>query len=293
MVQNAFTVDLEDWYHVCAVEDFLPQTRWDEYESRVVFSTQLLLDLLEQYHYSATFFVLGYIAKRHPELIQEIHRRGHEIASHGYAHQPLVTITPEVFRADLKKSIEIVEKLTGKRPVGYRAPEWTVVPETLWALDVLIEEGFLYDSSMMPLTLMGDRHLNAYPHRIHRASGSILEFPATTMRCLWESLPFTGGLPLRMSPYWYTVTKINFMNAIKIPTMVYVHPWEMDPNPPKMKLPRTRAFMHYFHLKSVPQKIRGLLERFEFTTLENLMKSFFVPATQEQIQYASTAVRSN
>lgn len=273
MVQNAFTVDLEDWYHICAVEDFLPQTKWDEYESRVVESTELLLELLEKHHYKATFFVLGYIAQRHPELILKIHQQGHEIASHGYAHQRLMQMNPENFREDLRKSVRILEEVVGVRPKGYRAPEWTLVPETFWALDILIEEGFVYDSSMMPLSMMGDRRLKAYPHLIQREKGTLLEFPATTMRCLWESLPFTGGLPLRMSPYWYTVTKMRFMNRLGIPTMLYVHPWEMDHQPPKMKLPPTRAFMHYFQLKVVPQKISALMDCFSFTSLEEIWKT--------------------
>jgi polysaccharide deacetylase family protein (PEP-CTERM system associated) len=264
-------VDLEDWYHICAVEDFLPQERWDQYESRVVESTEYLLNLLKQYQYRATFFVLGYIAQRHPDLIREIARQGHEIASHGYSHQRLMQMTPESFRSDLRRSIDILGELLNLRPVGYRAPEWTVVPETFWALDILIEEGFLYDSSMMPLTLMGNRTLKAYPHRIMREKGTILEFPASTMRCLWESLPYTGGLPLRMSPYWYTATKIRYMNTLNIPSMVYVHPWELDPDPPRMKLPPTRAFMHYFRIKSTPRKIEALLEFFEFTTLSALL----------------------
>ena len=270
-VLNALTVDVEDWYHVCAVGEYLPTDRWDAYESRVNKTTERVLDLLDRYDTKVTFFILGYVAERNPDLVRKVHRQGHEVATHGTFHQRVMDMTPDEFREDLRHSVRILEEITGERPIGYRAPEWTIVRETFWAWDILIEEGFLYDSSTVPLTCMGDRSLPRWPFKVTCDAGEILEFPASTMRCLWENFPFTGGLPMRMSPYWFTVAGIRKANRMGYPAMVYTHPWEFDDEPPKLDLPFRRRFMHDYLMKSTPRKVEGLISAFPFAPIRDVL----------------------
>lgn len=269
---NALTVDLEDWYHVCGTgENSLP-SKWAEYESRVTSDTNKVLSLLRTYDTKATFFVLGYIAEREPTLIKSIHGEGHEIAIHGYYHKRLFELNREEFEEDVKKSKEIVESITGEKVLGYRAPEWSIRNNTLWALSILKKLGIEYDSSMVPLTKMGERNFGLYPYVIKTEYGNIVEFPLTTMRCLWENLPFTGGLPLRISPYWYTVSKLRQINRkYGQPGIVYVHPWEFDNKQIKIELPLSRRFMHYFRITATRPKLVGLLKHLKFAPIKDVI----------------------
>jgi len=271
-ILNALTVDVEDWYHICAVGDFLPTGNWDAYESRVNRNMERVLELLDRYDTKVTFFILGYVAEKNPDLVRKVFDAGHEIATHGTFHQRLVDMTPDEFREDLRRSVGVLEEITGERPIGYRAPEWTVVRETLWALDILVEEGFLYDSSTVPLTCMGDRAWPRWPSRVTTPKGDIVEFPASTMRCLWENFPYTGGLPMRMSPYWFIVEGIKKTNRIGYPVMVYTHPWEFDDAPPKLELPFRRRFMHEYLMRSTPRKVEGLISRFRFAPIRDVLE---------------------
>jgi polysaccharide deacetylase family protein (PEP-CTERM system associated) len=234
-------------------------------------TTERVLELLDRFGTKVTFFVLGYVAERNPDLVKTVFDAGHEIATHGTFHQRLIEMTPDQFREDLRRSVEILESITGERPVGYRAPEWTVVRETLWAYDILIEEGFRYDSSTVPLTCMGDRALPRWPSKVVCEKGEIVEFPASTMRCLWENFPFTGGLPMRMSPYWFICEGIRKANRMGYPAMVYTHPWEFDDHPPKLELPFRRRFMHDYLMKSTPRKVEALLSRFRFGPIRDVL----------------------
>jgi polysaccharide deacetylase family protein (PEP-CTERM system associated) len=268
---NALTVDVEDWYHVCAVDEYLPQSKWDEYENRVNRNTEKVLALLERYGVRVTFFVLGYVAEHNPDLVRKVYEAGHEVATHGTFHQRLIDLTPDQFREDLRRSVQILQGITGVKPIGYRAPEWTVARETLWAFDILVEEGFLYDSSTVPLSCMGDRALPRWPHKVKCRAGEILEFPSSTMRCLWENFPFTGGLPMRMSPYFFIVEGIKKANRIGYPAMVYTHPWEFDENPPKLDLPFRRRFMSQYLRRSTPRKVEALMARFRFGPIREVL----------------------
>jgi len=271
-VLNALTVDVEDWYHVCAVEDWIPEEKWDRYENRVNSNCEKILALLRRYDTRVTFFVLGYVAKKNPEIIRRFHEEGHEIATHGYLHQRLLDITASEFEADLHRSIDAIHRAVDCEILGYRAPEWTLTRRTSWVWDILAQAGFHYDSSTIPLTMMGDRVLPRFPFRVHTPHGALWEFPASTMRCLWEGFPFTGGLPLRMSPFWFTVEGMRKANRIGYPAMVYMHPWEFDDDPPHIPLPPTRAFMHNYLMTTVPKKIEGLLERFRFGPIRDVLK---------------------
>ncbi|MBI5047544.1 MAG: polysaccharide deacetylase family protein [Deltaproteobacteria bacterium] len=269
---NALTVDLEDWYHICGTEDNAAPSKWAEYESRVTRNTETVLSILKAYDTKATFFILGYIAEKEPDLISAIHKEGHELAIHGYYHRRLFELSREEFEEDVRKSIDVVTAITGEKVLGYRAPEWSIRNNTLWALGVLKKLGIMYDSSMVPLTRMGERNFGLYPHTIKTEYGDILEFPLTTMRFFWENLPFTGGLPLRIAPYWYTLSKLKWMNKRYGQSgLVYVHPWEFDNEHPEIDLPLSRKFMHYFRMTTTRPKIEGLLKHLKFGPIRNVL----------------------
>lgn len=271
IVANGLTVDLEDWYHVCGAEDTAGASSWDAYESRVTRNTDKVLALLREHGVRATFFVLGYIAEREPGLIAEVANEGHEIATHGHFHRRVFEMTPDEFEEDLDRSIDAISSASSARVLGYRAPEWSLRPHTMWALSILRKKGILYDSSMVPLTRMGDCSFPNAPCRIPTEHGEIREFPLTTVRCFGEHVPFTGGLPLRLTPFFYIFSRIRRMNAEGSVAMVYVHPWEFDASPPRIELPRSRRFMHYFNLRSTPGKLSGLLAKLRFAPLREVL----------------------
>jgi polysaccharide deacetylase family protein (PEP-CTERM system associated) len=268
---NALTVDLEDWYHVCGVKSVEGPPQWDAYESRVVRSTERLLSLLRLRGVRATFFVLGYVAEREPGLVRAIAREGHEVGLHGHLHRRIFEMSPAEFDEDLVRSQAAVSAAAGTDVVGYRAPEWSMRPHTLWALSVLRKRGILYDASMVPLTRMGDRTFPRGPCRFSTPHGEIVEFPLTTVRCFGESVPFSGGLPLRLTPYFYIVSQIRRLNEAGKPALVYVHPWEFDLEQPRIGLPWSRRFMHYFNLPATPRKLAGLLTHLRFAPIREVL----------------------
>lgn len=270
-VNNALTVDLEDWYHVCGAGAAVDPGRWDAYESRVTRSTARVLSLLRRRGVRATFFVLGYIAEREPQLVRAIAEEGHEVATHGHFHRRIFEMTPAEFEEDLDRSIAAISAACGAAVVGYRAPEWSIRPHALWALEILRRHGILYDSSMVPLTRMGDRSFPRDPGAFATRWGEIREFPLTTFRCFRENIPFTGGLALRMFPYFYVVSRIRRMNAAGRPALVYVHPWEFDVEQPRIELPWSRRFMHYFNLEATPGKLAGLLSHLRFGPVREVL----------------------
>lgn len=270
-MRNALSVDLEDWYHICGAEGLSDPRQWDTYEQRVVRNTDRVLGLLSRYEAKATFFVLGYIAGREPDLIRAIKNEGHELATHGYFHRRVFELTEEEFEEDVRRSIEEIAAAAGGPVIGFRAPEWSIRPETPWALAVLRKLGILYDSSMVPLTRMGSRSFPRLPTVFSTPYGDIREFPLTTVRFFTEHIPFSGGLPLRMTPYFYIAALIAKMNRCGTPALVYLHPWEFDSEQPPLDLPPSRKLMHYFNLKAAPRKIEGLLRRFRFSPLREVL----------------------
>lgn len=269
--RNALTVDLEDWYHICGTGRTAEVSSWDAYESRVARNTAKVLSLLRRHRARATFFVLGYIAVREPGLIADVAKEGHEIATHGHLHRRVFEMSEEEFAEDIDRSIDAISSAGGGRVIGYRAPEWSIRPHTMWALGILRRKGILYDSSMVPLTRMGNRFFPTSPRRIPTDEGEILEFPLTTVRCFGEHLPFTGGLPLRLMPYFYVLSRIRRMNAAGHPAIVYVHPWEFDTEQPRIELPISRRIMHSFNLRSTPGKFSGLLVNLRFAPIREVL----------------------
>ncbi|KKO18997.1 MAG: polysaccharide deacetylase family protein [Candidatus Brocadia sp.] len=268
---NGLTVDLEDWYHICGVEGYSDPQNWDTYENRIIRNTDKVLALLRTYKVRATFFVLGYIAFKEPDLIRTIKSEGHEIATHGFYHKRIFEMTEREFEEDVHKSISVISSNINEDVLGFRAPEWSIRKETPWMLKILRKLGILYDSSMVPLTRMGSRDFPLYPCKFTTDYGVIWEFPLTTTRLFWEHLPFTGGLPLRIFPYFYIVSKIQRINREGYPVIVYIHPWEFDVEQPHIDLPVSRRFMHYFNIKATCKKVEGLLQHFQFSTVKDVL----------------------
>jgi polysaccharide deacetylase family protein (PEP-CTERM system associated) len=270
-VLNALTVDLEDWYH--SVTSLGPAD-WQRLEDRLLAPSQRLLDLLDRHHVRATFFVLGVVAERHPDLVREIHRRGHEIASHGHAHRLVYELTPDDFRADLRRSLEILEGITGEPVLGFRAAYWTITERSRWAIDILAEEGLAYDSSIYPIRtyLYGIPGTPPAPHVIREAAGRRLyEVPPSTVGVLGQRLPVGGGFYMRAFPGALLAWGIARLNRQGTPAVVYIHPPEFDRDKPRLALPLRERVLHYHGLGTVEPKLELLLRRFAFAPVREVL----------------------
>jgi polysaccharide deacetylase family protein (PEP-CTERM system associated) len=271
-VVNAFSVDVEDWYQVSDFDAVVPRDAWASQESRVARSTDRILALLDDAGMRGTFFVLGWNAERHPEVVRRIAAGGHELASHGYGHQVVYELTPDAFRADVMRAKRVVEDLIGAPVLGYRAPSLSITRRSVWALDVLAEAGFRYDSSIMPV---GDAVVaTRFPHVIReRADGTLVEFPISTARVLGRNLPLGGGGWLRVFPYAYFRWGLRRVNRHDgQPAVVYIHPWEVDPDHPRLKTAGRRGFStHYVGLARTEKKLRRLLHDFRFASLREVL----------------------
>ncbi len=271
---NALTIDVEDYYHVTAFESFIAAHEWDLLPSRVECNTMRLLEILDYYRVKATFFVLGWVAEKNPSLVREIHNQGHEIACHGYAHKLVYTITPERFRMDVKKSKSIIEDSIGTRIKGFRAASFSFIESSLWALDILIEEGFLYDSSIFPIhhDRYGIPYWQRFPHYISRNGSGIYELPPSTIKVFKNNIPIAGGAYLRFLPLSLITRGIKRINTIESkPAVLYVHPWEIDAEQPKISVRKITRFRHYAKLDQVENKIKKILSEFEFGTAVDLI----------------------
>lgn len=275
-LRNAFTVDVEDYYHVSAFEKQIAQADWGEYESRVVANTHRLLQLLDRRHTQATFFVLGWVAERFPQLVREIQACGHEIGSHSYGHSLLYRLTPEQFREDLVRSRDLLQNLTGQPVVAFRAPSFSVTQQSLWALEILAEEGFRFDSSIFPI--YHDRYgIPDAPEAIHpieTAAGTVWEFPGSVLRLGPVNLPVSGGGYFRLYPLAWTVWCLSQINAKGgRPFVFYVHPWEIDPDQPRLQAgSRLGRMRHYVNLKTTERKLEALLDRFCFGPVSTVIE---------------------
>jgi polysaccharide deacetylase family protein (PEP-CTERM system associated) len=266
-VTNALTIDFEDWYQ--GLE--LSITRWADCEDRIVQAGRRVLQLLDEFGVRATFFVLGYVAEHHPEVVHEIAVAGHEIATHGYSHTLIYQQTPEVFRAELERSMRILESLTGKPVLGHRAPFFSITRESLWAVKIMSELGIRYDSSIIPVVnyRYGIADGPRWPYEIPVGDQTLLEFPPSTWRLLGYNLPI-GGAYFRIYPYRFTSQMIQSLNRQGQPVVFYFHPWEMDWEHPRIALPRRIALTHYFNLPSTENRLRRLLSDFKFATMEEV-----------------------
>lgn len=268
---NALTIDVEDYYQVSNFEHIVKKDDWDGYESRVAGNTRKILDILDEANARATFFVLGWTAEKFPELVKEIDKRGHEVASHGYWHKLIYRMSKNEFKEDLDKSIKVLEHSIGKKVLGFRAASCSITKDSLWAFDVLEERGIEYDSSVFPIH--HDRYgIPGADRFVHKMSNNNLtEFPFSTVKVLGHNLPVAGGGYFRLYPYWFTKWAIKKINSEGHPAMVYIHPWEIDPGQPRIKSNTLSDFRHYVNIGYNENKIRKLLKDFKFTKIEDLI----------------------
>jgi polysaccharide deacetylase family protein (PEP-CTERM system associated) len=271
---NALSIDVEDYFHVSNFDGYIPRNRWEVMPLRIEESTMKVLQLLSFHRVKATFFVLGWIAERMKSLIREIRSAGHEIASHGYDHRLAYEMSPEEFRADIRRSKASIEDALGEQIYGYRATSYSLVRHNFWYLQILAEEGFLYDSSIFPVyhDRYGIPEWDRFPKIVKDNGYSIYEVPPSTFRIFGYNLPIAGGGYLRLLPIQllsYCIKKIN-SNEGK-PAVIYFHPWELDTDQPRIKISFLKGFRHYNNIHSTDKKIAHLLKNFSFSTISKVI----------------------
>jgi polysaccharide deacetylase family protein (PEP-CTERM system associated) len=273
-IVNAMTVDVEDYFQVSAFDMVVSRAAWDQFESRVVANTHRLLDLFANADVRATFFVLGWIADRFPTLVKRIGAAGHEIASHGYHHQLAYMLTPQQFREDVRTAKIAIENAAGVPVRGFRAPSFSIIEQNLWALDVLIEEGYEYDTSIYPIhhDRYGIPGAERHIHKLQRPAGSLIEVPASTVRVAGMNFPIGGGGYFRLLPSKWIRWGIGRVNGVeRQPVVFYVHPWEVDPGQPRLDVNAVSRVRHYTGLKSTMRRLTRLLEEFRFDSIANVL----------------------
>jgi len=267
-VINYLTIDVEDYFQVSAFEDIIRPMDWDGMEHRVVRNTEKVLAILAEFDTKATFFIVGWVAERFPQLVRAIHAQGHSIGCHSYWHRKVYDLSPEEFRQDTAQAKSILENSIGEPVLGYRAPSYSITQKSLWALDILKDLGFTYDSSIFPI------HHDTYgipgsPRFAYRHANGLFEYPISTFRMLGGNLPISGGGYFRLFPYEFTRFFLRSLNrGEQQPFVFYLHPWEIDPNQPRMRQARWFSrFRHYNHLHATATRLRRLLSDFAFMPL--------------------------
>lgn len=270
-MKNIISVDVEEWFHPEALQHLFPPSEWAGNETRVIQNVDRLLALFRVHKVSATFFVLGWVAEQHPQLIEKIVQDGHEIGSHGYSHRMVTKMNEVEFQNDLRKSVQILEKISGRKVMGFRAPTFSIVYNTRWAWQILADNGFEYDSSVYPI--IHDRYgMPDAPRSMYKPMGKdtdLLEFPMSTLSIGGKNMPFGGGGYLRILPLWFTKMAIKKINSENIPAIVYLHPWEFDKGQPVQPLGRVSRARHYYNIKNNLKKLDQLLMKYEFTSFKN------------------------
>jgi polysaccharide deacetylase family protein (PEP-CTERM system associated) len=274
-IVNAMTVDVEDYFHVSVFDGLIPRHEWASMESRVCANTERILSIFDEEGITATFFVLGWVAERFPRLVRDIAARGHEIASHGFEHRLVYDMTPAAFREDVRRSKALLESAAAAPVLGYRAPSYSVTSRSLWALDVLMEEGFVYDASIFPIH--HDRYgipvSPRHPYVLQRGA-SLVEAPASTVRWGPFNLPIAGGGYFRILPYAWTRWGIRRLNDVeRLPAIFYLHPWEIDPDQPRLSASRLSRFRHYRNLGKTEDRLRCLVREFRFSSMISLLQA--------------------
>jgi len=278
---NILSIDVEDYFHVEAFAGVVDRSQWDTYPCRVEANTRRLLDLLAEKKTHATFFILGWVAERFPGLVREIVAGGHEAACHSYWHRLIYSLSPAEFRRDTRQAKDIIEQAAGVAVFGYRAPSYSITRRSLWALDVLADLGFRYDSSIFPIRhdIYGIPNAPRMPFRAKTASGGpLVEYPITTFRMGSQNMPVGGGGYLRIFPFWYTQMGIGRAKREGLPLIVYLHPWEVDPGQPRIAAGLKSRLRHYTNLGKMDGRLRRLLDELPFTCFRD---SVGEPAAQE------------
>jgi polysaccharide deacetylase family protein (PEP-CTERM system associated) len=267
-IRNVISVDVEDYFHAESFADVVQRSDWEGCSSRVEANTRRLLDLFAQLKVHATFFVLGWVGERHPELLRQIAAGGHELACHSYWHRLIYQLSPAEFREDTRKAKEVIEQAAGQGVCGYRAPTYSIVSNSLWALEVLADLGFTYDSSIFPIhhDRYGIPDAPRFPFRFSTPSGSIVEYPITTFRMGGHNLPVAGGGYLRLLPWSYTRIGMRRAQREGLPVIAYVHPWEIDPDQPRLPGRLISRLRHYTNLGKVHGRLTKMLRGETFTS---------------------------
>ena len=271
------SVDVEDYFHVAALAGSIDRSKWHDMEYRAEASTRRLLDLFAEHDLKATFFVLGWVARRSPQLIREIHDRGHEVASHGMSHLLVYNQTPQEFTDETRESKALLEDIIGAPVIGYRASTYSITKRSLWALDILKEAGFLYDSSIFPIRhdLYGIVDAPKEPAHITTPKGaSIVEFPMSTAPMFGVTLPVSGGGYFRLLPYWLTRAGLRKLNSqLARPFIFYLHPWEVDPEQPRVRTSFKSRLRHYTNLDRTEARLRRLIGEFRMAPVRDVLRT--------------------
>ena len=290
-MQNALSFDVEDYFQVAALASAVDRGSWDTRPTRVAGNTSRLIEMLAARQVRATFFVLGWVAERHPAIVRDIAAAGHEIACHGYSHELIYRQTPETFREETRKSKGLLEEQAQLRVRGYRAATWSITRRSLWALDILKDEGFEYDSSIFPThhDLYGIPEAPRAPHRLALpGGGTLLEFPPSTVRMGPLNLPVAGGGYFRLLPLGVTRWAIRRVNREGLPFLFYLHPWEIDPDQPRIKVGLKSRLRHYTNIDSCERKLARLLAEFRFGPVWDALQADVAPE-QPAANYLRTA----
>jgi polysaccharide deacetylase family protein (PEP-CTERM system associated) len=275
-VVNAMTVDVEDYFQVSAFDGHVRREQWPHFESRVVRNTERLLQVFADHRVTGTFFVLGWVAKRFPRLIRRIAAEGHELASHGYSHRLVYEMSREEFAEDLRRARGAIGEACGALVTGYRAPSFSITETSLWAIDELIVQGYEYDASIFPIhhDRYGIPDAPRHPYALRRPAGSLWEIPGSTVRCGAYNLPIAGGGYFRLFPYAWTRWGIRHVNGAESqPVVFYLHPWEIDPDQPRLETSRLSRFRHYRNLAKTEARLHKLLSEFRFTSAASLLST--------------------
>ena len=290
-ITNFLTIDVEDYFQVSAFENIVKKDNWDTYPSRVVQNTRKILSILDEHNVKATFFILGWTAEKHPQLVKEISAKGHEICCHSYYHRLVYDLTPEEFYQDTKKAKDILEQITGKEVVGYRAPSYSITQKSLWAIKILCDLGFKYDSSVFPIhhdrygipdaprypfiwNTTGEEptiYNKSDPEGLAEHQQTLKEYPISTALLFGRKLPVSGGGYFRLFPYWLTQKALHTINTQEKKNFIfYMHPWEFDPEQPRFNNASAFSkFRHYNNLDKTTSRFTQLLKDFSFTAMSN------------------------
>lgn len=266
-MKNALTFDVEEYFHAEAFARVLRPEEWPALESRVVATTERILDILDRERVRATFFILGWVAERQPDLVREIASLGHEIGCHGYGHRMIKHLTRSEFKRDVTRAKSALEDAIGHAVLGYRAPTFSITRETVWSLEVLCEAGFRYDSSIFPIVhdRYGISDAPRFPHRLKAPNGcEVAEFPMSTVMLLGRRVPVAGGGYFRLMPYALTRRALRRINREGQPAMVYLHPWELDPDQPRLPVGPLTRIRHLVNIGKTEARLVRLLGDFAF-----------------------------
>jgi polysaccharide deacetylase family protein (PEP-CTERM system associated) len=280
-IYHHFTVDVEEYFQVSALEPYAPRSQWDQLPRRLDVGLHLLLDLLSEHGALATFFVLGWIADRAPALVREIAERGHEVASHGSDHRRVTAITPDEFRESARSSKRLLEDITGKPVFGYRAPSFSIVRGGEWALEILLQERYRYDSSLFPVRRKGYGFVGGQrdPYRLHLPSGTLDEIPPATLNVGGAIFPAAGGAYFRHLPYTLVRSALLSAEQRGVPGTFYIHPWELDPGQPRIAAPFLTRLRHYGGLARTVPRLKRLLSSFHFQPIAASLHLSEAPAS--------------